>query len=225
MTETIQKLAKLRPDWVVSQYNENLSSSNLKAIQLIDTAPVACGGFSGEEERRRPGTSRRLRLSLCQRLIPAQLHQCSRPRSHRLVANLKWPARVDCGRAGMVSNSPTGQTHPFTERLTMLAVERHCEGNQKRRTVGVLCCICSLAVLTAFSLPVQTGPYTVVRGPAIAFKSAQNLECLEWSILLAALRLKGVKLVVTRPARVSRWFYADSGSCPQPCSQPFPLLC
>lgn len=107
----------------------------------------------------------------------------------------------------------------------MLAVGWHREGNQKRRTVGVVCCMCSLAVLTAFFLPIQTGPYTAVRGPATAFKSLQNLQCLEWSILLAALRLTGLKLVVPRAARVSWWFYAYSASYPQPSSQRCPLLC
>jgi hypothetical protein len=107
----------------------------------------------------------------------------------------------------------------------MLAVGWHRAGNQKRRTVGVVCCMCSLAVLTAFFLPIQTGPYTAVRGPATVFKSLQNLQCLELSMLLAALHVRALKSAVPRPDRMNSRFYADSTSYPQPSRQPFPLLC
>lgn len=107
----------------------------------------------------------------------------------------------------------------------MLAAEWCREGSPERRMVVVVCCLCSLAVLTAYLLPIQTGPYTAVRGPATAFKSVQNLQCLELSILLAALHVSAVRLAVLRPDLVSRWFYTYRASYPQPSGQPFPLLC
>lgn len=124
----------------------------------------------------------------------------------------------------MLSNPAAGYTHPFTERLSMLALGWYGKGNPEPRTVVVVYCL-SLAVLTAFLSPTHTGPYTAVRGPATAFKSLQNLQCLELSILLAALHVRGLNSAVLRPDRMNRWFYADSASYPQPCSQPFPLLC
>lgn len=107
----------------------------------------------------------------------------------------------------------------------MFAVGWDREGNQERRTVSVVYCLCSLAVLAAFLSPTHTGPYTAVRGPVTAFKSLQNLQCLELSILLAALHVGGLIPAVLPPDRMNMWFYADSASYPQPSRQPFPLLC
>ena len=123
-----------------------------------------------------------------------------------LSAVLSEWARVVCGQTVVVSNPATGCMHPFTERLTMLAVASHSEGNQERRTVGIVCCLCLLAVLTAFLSPAHTGPYTTVRGPVTAFKSLQNLQCLELSILLAALHVRGLKPAVLPPDLMNRWF-------------------
>ncbi len=91
--------------------------------------------------------------------------------------------------------------------------------------LAALCGACVLAVLAAFiSLP-PVLPSTSVHAPAPVFKAIQNLDCLDLSIMLAALQVAAVLLAGLALNLATAHTPADFAFRGLPADRFRPILC